>query len=183
VPVCRTIRAGHTQRLNGLAKTGYCAALKMYFHGVREHLLVTPGGLLAGLVQLPGNRHDVNGVYALLKTAFKGTLIGDSAYQPNPTQRLKLNQQGIWVYAIPKSNARLPLAPVLVEWLHQCRAPIERRIGLFDEQFNAHRTLNRTKKHYLARRLTKALAHNISRYINVKHDRPMERVAYLRYAA
>lgn len=155
----------------------------MYFHGVREHLIVTPGGMLAGLVQLPGNWHDVNGIYALLKTAFKGTLIGDSAYQPNATQRAKLNQQSIWVHAIPKSNAKLPLAPVLVDWLHERRAPIERRIGLFDAQFNAHRTLNRAERHYRARRLTKALAHNISRHINVKNDRPKERVAYLRYAA
>jgi hypothetical protein len=183
VPICRTIRAGEKQRLNGLAKTGYCAAKKMYFHGVREHLIVTPGGMIAGLIQLSGNRHDVNGVYALLKTAFKGTLIGDSAYQPNPAKRAKLNQQGIWVHAIPKSNAKLPLAPVLVEWLHVRRAPIERRIGLFNEQFNAHRTLNRSAKHYRARRLTKALAHNISRHINVKSDQPNERVAYFRYAA
>lgn len=155
----------------------------MYFHGVREHLIVTPGGMLAGLVQIPGNRHDVNGLYALLKTAFKGTLIGDSAYQPNPKKREQLKHQGIHAHAIPKSNAKLPLAPILVEWLHKCRAPIERRIGLFDEQFNAHRTLNRAERHYLARRLTKALAHNISRHVNVKNSVPKERVAYLRYAA
>lgn len=155
----------------------------MYFHGVREHLIVTPGGMISGLVQVPGNRHDVNGLYALLKTAFKGTLIGDSAYQPNLKKRAELDRQGIRVHAIPKSNAKLPLAPALVDWLHERRAPIERRIGLFDEQFNAHRTLNRAERHYLARRLTKALAHNISRHINVKNNRPKERVAYLRYAA
>ena len=177
------MRAGEAQRLNGLAKTGYCAALKMYFHGVREHLIFTPGGLLAGLVQLSGNRHDVNGVYALLKTAFKGTLIGDKAYQPNPAKRAQLNQHGIQVHAIPKANAKLPLAPVLVEGLNKRRAPIERRIGLFNKQFNAHRTLNRSERHYRARRLAKALAHNISRVINRKNDRPVERVLYLRYAA
>ena len=155
----------------------------MYFHGVREHLIVTPGGMISALVQLPGNRHDVNGLYALLKTAFKGTLIGDSAYQPNQKKRAELNQQGIQVHAIPKSNAKLPLAPLLVDWLHERRAPIERRIGLFDQQFNAHRTLNRAERHYLARRLTKAIAHNISRHINVKNNIPKERVAYMRYAA
>ena len=150
---------------------------------MREHLIVTPGGMIANLVQLPGNRHDVNGLYALLKTTFKGTLIGDSAYQPNAKKRVELNQQGIHAHAIPKSNAKLPLAPVLVEWMHKKRAPIERRIGLFNEQFNAHRTLNRSARHYRARRLTKALAHNISRLINVTNGRPKERVAYLRYAA
>ena len=155
----------------------------MYFHGVREHLIFTPGGMLAGLLQLPGNRHDVNGLYALLKTAFKGTLIGDSAYQPNTTKRTELNLQGIHVHAIPKSNAKLLLAPVLVDGLHERRAPIERRIGLFDEQFNAHRTLNRAARLYRGRRLAKALAHNISRLINIKNGRPKERVAYLRYAA
>lgn len=155
----------------------------MYFHGVREHLIVTPGGLIAGLVQLSGNRHDVNGLYALLKTAFKGTLIGDSAYQPNETKREELKRQGVRIHAIPKSNAKLPLAPQLVEWLHECRAPIERRIGLFNEQFNAHRTLNRSASHYHARRLAKALSHNISRHINAAKGLPKERVAYMRYAA
>ena len=139
--------------------------------------------MIRTLVQLPGQRHDVNGLYALLKTAFKGALIGDSAYQPNAKKRAALNQQGIRAHAIPKRNAKLPLAPILVEWLHKQRAPIERRIGLFNEQFNAHRTLNRSARHYLARRLTKALAHNISRHINVKNGRPKERVAYMRYAA
>jgi hypothetical protein len=102
----------------------------MYFHGVREHLIVTPGGMISGLIQIPGNRHDVNGLYALLKTAFKGTLIGDSAYQPNPKKRAKLTTQSIRIFAIPKSNSKLPLAPVLIDWLHERRAPIERRIGL-----------------------------------------------------
>jgi hypothetical protein len=155
----------------------------MYFHGIREHLIFTPGGMLLNLVQLPGNRHDVNGLYALLKTSFKGTLIGDNAYTPNPTKRTELTQQGITVHAIQRANAKLPLAPILVEGLHKRRAPIERRIGLFDRQFNAHRTLNRSIRHYHARRLTKALAHNCSRHINVEHDRPKERVAYFRYAA
>ena len=82
VDVCRTVRAGKKKRLGGLAATGYCASLKRWFHGVREHLMVTPQGRIAAVVQIPGHRHDVQGLYALLKTSFAGHLLGDNAYWP-----------------------------------------------------------------------------------------------------
>src|SRR5207244_144151 len=75
VVICKLIRAGKDIRLDGLARTGYCASMKTYFHGVREHLIYTPEGRIAFIQQIPGNRHDVNGLYALLKTSFKGSLL------------------------------------------------------------------------------------------------------------
>jgi hypothetical protein len=154
------------ERLQGLAATGYCAALKTYFHGVREHLIFTPEGRLAFLLELPGNRHDVHGAYALLKTGFQGRLVGDCAYQPRSSMDQKLHAQGVHVWAAQKSNARTPRPEAVRKWLHRNRAPVERRIGLFDQQFCAERTRNRSLRHYLARRWTKALAHNASRHIS-----------------
>ena len=77
VHICKLVRVRGKERLQGLAAclparqaTGCCAALKPYFHGVREHLIITPEGRPASLLELPGNRHDdINGAYALLKTA------------------------------------------------------------------------------------------------------------------
>ena len=177
------MRAKQNQRLNGLAATGYCAALKTYFHGVREHLIFTPEGRLAFLVALPGNRHDVQGVYALLKTAFKGALLGDCAYQPNKTKAQKLAAQDIYVPAEQKSNAKEPRPKFLRQWIHTRRSKVERRIGLFDKQFHADRTLNRSVRHYLARRWTKALAHNCARHINSAKHFAFESVAHFNAAA
>lgn len=170
-------------RLNGLAATGYCAALKTYFHGVREHLIFTPGGRVAFVLSIPGNRHDVNGLYALLKTPFKGALLGDSAYQPNTTKAAELQAHGIHVHAEQKSNAKQPRPALLRDWLHARRSRIERRIGLFDQQFHARVTLNRALRHYHARRWAKALAHNSSRSINADQDLAFESVAHFNAAA
>ena len=155
----------------------------MYFHGVREHLIFTPNGRLAFIQQVPGNRHDVQGLYALLKTSFQGALLGDCAYQPNPTQEAQLRTHGIRMHAAQKSNARQPRPAYLRKWLHDRRGKVERRIGLFDDQFCAQRTLNRSLRHFLARRWTKALAHNCSRHINAARHLPLESVAHFHAAA
>jgi hypothetical protein len=155
----------------------------MYFHGVREHLIFTSRGYLAFVLSVPGNRHDVNGLYALLKTTFNGTLLGDSAYQPNKTKNEELCTHGIHVQAEQKSNAKQPRPKKLRALIHARRSKIERRIGLFDKQFNAEQTLNRTVRHYNARRWTKALAHNCSRYLNATQHWPAESVAHFHSAA
>ena len=183
VHVCKLVRAKRRQRLAGLAATGYCASLKMYFHGVREHLVFTPAGRVAFVLSIPGNRHDVNGLYALLKTPFKGALLGDSAYQPNKTKAAQLQEHGIRVHAEQKSNAKHPRPAPLRNWLHARRSRIERRIGLFDQQFHAHGTLNRAVRHYHARRWAKALAHNCSRHINAHRHLALESVAHFNAAA
>jgi len=166
-----------------LAATGYCASLKTYFHGVREHLIFTPNGRIAFQLAMPGNRHDVNGLYALLKTPFKGALLGDSAYQPNKTKAAERQAHGIRIHAQQKSNARKPRAAFLRDWLHSRRSRIERRIGLFDHQFHAQGTLNRSERHYLARRWTKALSHNCTRHINADRQLALESVAHFNAAA
>ena len=89
VPVCKLVRAGPDTRLDGLARTGYCASMKTYFHGVREHLIYTPQGRIAFVQQIPGNRHDVKGLYALLQTSFKGALLADAGYLPKKKKRAR----------------------------------------------------------------------------------------------
>ena len=150
---------------------------------MREHLIVTPQGRIAWLQQVAGNRHDVNGLYALLKTPFRGALLADCAYQPNKNQALRLQAHGIRVHAAQKSNARHPRPKALRNWLHQRRRKIERRIALLDEQFHAGRTLNRSCRHYEARRWTKALAHNAAYHINAAQGLPLESVAHFKAAA
>lgn len=177
------MRAGKKVRVGGLAKTGYCASLKRYFHGVREHLVFTPGGRIAHVEQLPGNRHDVQGLYALLKTTFRGHLIGDNAYWPKEKMRSSLEKKGIRITAESRSNWHFQYSEHDRKWLKKNRSKIERRIGLFDAQFHANRTLCRSRKHYIARRWTKALSHNTSRHINDVKELPSESLQHFRLAA
>lgn len=165
-----------------MARTGYCASLKRYFHGVREHLIFTPQGRLAFVQQVPGQRHDSQGLYALLKTAFKGKLLGDNAYWPRKAMREKLEAKGIPVMAESRSNWKFQYAPRTKKWLKKRRGRVERRIGLFDKQFHAGSTLCRSAKHYHARRWTKALAHNLSRHVNAARKLPAESMAHFRLA-
>lgn len=150
---------------------------------MREHLIFTQKGNIAFVQQIPGNRHDVQGLYALLKTAFTGSLIADNAYWPNSRQRSQLEKQGIRVTATTRSNWKFQHPPKIKKLLKTQRPKIERRIGLYNRQFNAQRTLCRSRKHYEARRWIKALAHNTSRRINVQAHLPQESVAHFHRAA
>jgi hypothetical protein len=76
----------------------------------------------------------------------------------------KLRAKSVHVQAARKSNARTPRPEAVRKWMHRNRAPVERRIGLFDQRFCAERTRNRSLRRYPARRWTKALAHNASRH-------------------
>ena len=73
-----------------MARKGYCASLKRWYIGVREHLFFTLDGRLAFMVQVAGNRHDTQGLYALLKTAFQGALLADNGYWPSREKREEL---------------------------------------------------------------------------------------------
>jgi hypothetical protein len=183
VDVCRPIRAGKKKRLGGLARTGYCSSLKRWFHGVREHLIFTPKGRIAFTIQIAGNRHDVNGLYALLKTSFQGHLLGDNAYWPKSKKRSKLAEQGVTVTADTRSNWHVKNPQKEQKLLDAWRGTVERRIGLFDVQFHAGKTLCRSPKHYHARRWVKTLAHNFSRHLNNKLDKPKESVMHYHLAA
>lgn len=97
---CSSFRAGRKKRLGGIARKGYCASLKRWFHSVREHLIFTPEGRIAFVVQIAGNRHDVNGLYALLKTTFEGHLLGDNAYWPKAKKRSKLAARQVTITGV-----------------------------------------------------------------------------------
>lgn len=146
-------------------------------------MIITPSGLIVFLQQLPGNRHDVQGLYALLKTSFTGTLLGDTAYWPRPDKREQLCCKGIEVLAVPYPQDSYRHPPELAALIDASRHRVDRLIALLNQQFHAHRTLCRSPKHYRARRWTKALAHNVSRYINGTHHWPGESVQHFRLAA
>jgi hypothetical protein len=134
-------------------------------------------------MQIPGNRHDVQGLYALLKEDFSGRLLGDNAYWPRPSKRIQLSQKGISVMAASRSNWSFQYPPRVRRWHKKTRIRIERFIGLYGAQFNATQTRCRSARHYVARRWIKALAHNCSRYINKGWNLPDESVSHYHVAA
>ena len=150
---------------------------------MREHLVFTPGGRIAFVLQMPGNRHDSQGLYALLRTTFQGHLLGDNAYWPRADKREALARKGITVAATTRKGWKVKNTPEDEALLEQWRGSIERCIGLFDLQFHAPRTLCRSRHHYEARRWTKALSHNLSRNLNRRLRRPPESMMHFRLAA
>jgi hypothetical protein len=163
-----------------MAKKGYCASLRRWFIGVREHLFFTLDGRLAFMVQVAGNRHDTQGLYALLETLFRGALLADNGYWPSAEKRKELEARGITILACTRSKQKFQHLPEDAALLKKHRPHAERFIGLFDAQFHAARTLNRSWRHYLARRWCKMLAHNGSRFINRFHGWATDSVAQLR---
>lgn len=157
--------------------------MRRWFHGVREHLVFTPLGMIRTIVQMPARRHDVQGLYQLLSSNLKGLLLGDNAYSPNPRMAQQLREIGVEVLASKRRNAAHPHPETIRKLLHEWRRRIERQIALFNAQFHASNTVNRSARHYIARRWFKATAHNISRLLNLHSDLNRESVAHFRLAA
>lgn len=178
--VCRPVREGKRKRLGGLAKKGYCASLKRWYVGVREHLFFTLDGRLALVVQVAGNRHDTRGLYALLETAFTGALLADNGYWPTAGKRAELEAHGVTVLACARRNWKFRHTAADAALLKKHRPRVERFIGLFDAQFHAARTRSRNRRHYLARRWCKVLAHNGSRFVNRLHGWAFESMTHYR---
>ena len=163
-----------------MAKKGYCSSLKRWFVGLGEHLVFTPDGRIAFMLQLEGNRHDVQGLYSFLETSFRGCLLADNGYWPKQDKRVELEEHGIIIIACTRSNQKYRHTQNDAALLKKHRPHVERFIGLFDQQFNATKTRCRSFKNYVARRWTKALAHNASRFINIENDWPINSVTHLR---
>jgi Transposase DDE domain. len=180
VDVCRPVRERKKVRLDGMAKKGYCSSLKRWFVGLREHLVFTPDGRIAFMLQLAGNRHDIQGLYSFLETSFRGCLLADNGYWPKQDKRIELEEHGISVIACTRSNQKFRHTPGDAALLKKHRPHVERFIGLFDQQFNATKTRCRNIRNYVARRWSKAMAHNASRFINKKNGWPINSVAHLR---
>jgi len=140
----------------------------------------TPDGRIVFMLQLEGNRHDVQGLYAFLETSFRGCLLADNGYWPNSDKRAELESNGITVIACTKSNQKYRHTTKNAALLKKHRPHIERFISLFDQQFNATRTQCRNFKNYVARRWSKAMAHNASRFINIENEWSKNSVAHLR---
>jgi hypothetical protein len=143
----------------------------------------TPLGMLRTVIQIPGNRHDVQGLYALLKTSFHGLLLGDNAYSARPSKARELEAAGIKALAAKRTNTQQPHPKAIRALLREWRRRVERRISMFDAQFAAARTLCRSDWHHIARRWMKVTAHNMSRLLNIHSNLKRESVAHFRLAA
>jgi hypothetical protein len=109
--------------------------------------------------------------------------MGDNAYWPQEKMDPLLVRQGIVMTAATRRGFGFKYPEDFRSALHHERGQIERRISLFNRQFFAGRTLNRSERHYLARRATKALALNSSRHVNFVLDKPYESVAHFHAVA
>jgi len=58
------------------------------------------------MLQLEGNRHDVQGLYSFLDTSFRGCLLADNGYWPKQDKRIALEEHGITVIACTRSNQK-----------------------------------------------------------------------------
>lgn len=144
---------------------------------------MTPGGGIAFVLQLAGNRHDVQGLYALLKTTLAGLLLGDTAYWPCASARKKLAEKGLEVLARTDRRWQFQNPPEVAAWIDRHRHHLDRVISLFNQQFHGDRTLCRSPRHHQARRWSKVLAFNASRFLNMIHGWPVESMVHFRLAA
>jgi len=122
IEICENIRANRCKIAPGKDFRGYIASKRVYYHGVKLHLVASDKGYIREFLITPGSVHDVQGLYKLPLNLEKGSVLyADRGYTDYEAEDLLRELEGIKLMLIRKKNSKRFNA------LEQFIAKVERR--------------------------------------------------------
>ena len=122
VEVCENIRANRCKVASGKEFRGYVASKRIYYHGVKLHIVASDKGYIREFLITPGSVHDVWGLYELpLNLGSNSVLYADKGYTDYEAEDLLKEFEGISLMPIRRKNSKRFNA------LQQFIAKVERR--------------------------------------------------------
>ncbi|CAK0770508.1 transposase [Gammaproteobacteria bacterium] len=136
IPVCQNIRISRCNIYNNEEFRGYNASKRIYFYGLKVHLITTIDGKPVEILLTPGNFSDTN-ILSLFNFGLpKGSIIyGDKAYNWYEIEDLLAEYDGIKLQPIRKKNSKRKF-DACTEFLQKvCRKTIETTNSLITKMF------------------------------------------------
>jgi len=122
VEICENVRANRCKIAPSKEFRGYVASKRVYYHGVKLHLVVSDKGYIREFLITPGSVHDVQGLYKLSLNLEEGSVLyADRGYTDYEAEDLLKELEGIKLMPIRKKNSKRFNA------LEQFIAKVERR--------------------------------------------------------
>jgi len=108
IAICHPIRASRRSLFKGKEYLGYNASKKMWFTGLKVHVIATLQGQPKEFAISSGSMHDLKALQKMyLGTLPRGsTMFGDKAYTSQPFEQELLASRDILLAAERKSNSR-----------------------------------------------------------------------------
>ena len=160
IPVCRTCRGTRCRTFRDAAASGYCAAKKEYFYGLRGHLVITLAGTAVAFTVTTANV-DERDVVPNLYGKVHGLLIGDKGFI-SVNLKAEAAAHDIDLQTPLRKSMPDPRDPDAVARLMRIRRAVETAIGKLAERFAAQTTRARDLPSFVNRMARKLLADNFS---------------------
>jgi len=107
LPVCENIRAPRCRLAKDISYRGYIPSKKVYFHGLKLHLLAASNRFLCEVQFTPGSTADLDGLYLMSLDLAQGSeLYLDRGYTDYLAEDDLKQAQAIHVRAIRKHNSK-----------------------------------------------------------------------------
>ncbi|CAM0117110.1 IS982 family transposase [Rhabdochlamydiaceae symbiont of Dictyostelium giganteum] len=130
VPTCRMVRKNRVHLFYGGHFLGYSASHKMWFSGLKVHLLITASAHPVAMIISPGSEHDLTGLKLIDTPLPKESLLyGDKAYTDYAWEENLLQEKGIKLVAERKSNSKRPHPKEIEKDRRKIRKNIETAIS------------------------------------------------------
>jgi hypothetical protein len=168
IPVCKFGRAHFHKTFRGFGATyDKCVSKKETYFGYKLHMLVTLDGFVTDFTLTPANIDDREGVWDLLDSFHRITLIGDKGYIGNDFAYSLKKEKSITLLPLKRNNSKAQLPKALRQLIFKKRRRIETTASQLTEQLNIERVKAKSLWGLMTRIKTKLLAYNLCYYINM----------------
>lgn len=167
IPVCKFGRATFHRTFKGYGATyGKCPSKKETYLGYKLHMLTTLDGFVTDFVITPANIDDREGVWDLISSYQRITLIGDKGYIGADFAADLKSEKGIDLLPIKRKSSNNQFPKAIRQLIFKLRRRIETSASQLAQQLNIEKVLAKSYWGLITRIKTKLLAYNLCYNIN-----------------
>jgi len=149
------------------ASYGHCPSKKETYFGYKVHALCTTNGYISDILLTPASTDDRDAIWELIEEYNRHLkLIGDKGYVGVEFARDLLNDKGVTMIAMKRTNAKNPDPKPVRQAIFKVRRRIETSFSQLDDMFNIESTCAKSLWGLVTRLRSKILAFNICFAIN-----------------
>ncbi|MCP4473125.1 MAG: IS982 family transposase [Gammaproteobacteria bacterium] len=138
VPVCHNIRIKNSRIYQEEEFRGYNASKKVYFYGLKVHLLISESGIPVELFFSPGAYSDISSLYDFTFPLPEGSYVhGDKAYNIHDIED-DLKNGGIHLMPVRKKNSKRKYDFFTERGIGYIRKRIESVFSVITQRFPRH---------------------------------------------
>jgi len=138
VPVCHNIRIKRSRIYQGEEFRGYNPSKRVYFYGLKTHLLISESGLPVELFFSPGSYSDTSSLYDFTFPLPEGSFVyGDKAYNVYGVED-ELKDREIHLMPVRKKNSKRKYDTLTERGIKYIRKRIESVFSVIEQKFPKH---------------------------------------------